>query len=81
MTRTVMASLLLEQAAYENAHGLGHRKLLVANTYLHRLLRPASALPTSALEQLDQIADGGEVPPQAARSVLDLLEGAAHVHS
>ncbi|QUH03752.1 acyl-CoA dehydrogenase family protein [Saccharopolyspora erythraea] len=80
LARTTMASLLLEQAAHEIANGLGHRKLLVAGTYLHRLLRPASALPTAALEQLDRIADGGDVPPEAARAVLDLLEGGAHVH-
>jgi acyl-CoA dehydrogenase len=70
LARTVMASLLIEQAAHETAAGRGHRKLLVANTYLH-LLRSPTAIPRAALEHLAQLADGGEVPAGPALAALE----------
>ncbi|MGH3436887.1 MAG: acyl-CoA dehydrogenase family protein [Sciscionella sp.] len=58
MTRTVMATLLLEQADFEAAGGRGYRKLLVAQAYLHGL--DAQAAPSQrAMAHLAEIADGG----------------------
>ncbi len=65
MTKTVMATLLTEQAAREIATGGGHRKLLLANTYVGELLGTALALP-EALSWMGQLADGGAVPRTAA---------------
>ena len=70
LARTVMASLLIEQATHEVIAGRGHRKLLVANTYLH-LLRAPGAVPRAALEHLTQLADGGDVPAGPALAALD----------
>ncbi|MEZ0093535.1 acyl-CoA dehydrogenase family protein [Streptacidiphilus sp. EB129] len=88
--RTVMASLLLEQAAYEAGSGLGHRKLLVAHTYLSRLdpldrpdrtggpaPMPASAV-RSALAHLGELAEGGPVGIEAARAALETTPGSTH---
>lgn len=71
LARAVMASLLVEQAAHEAAAGRGHRKLLVANTYLRRLRDP-SATAATALRFLNELVDGGEVPAGAAMEVLDV---------
>ncbi len=84
MTRSVMASLLLEQAAHDVAAGRGYRGLLVANTYLHRLLVTPTAAPRPALASLDALADGGQVPLDVAASALAIPElvttrRAAHV--
>lgn len=62
LARAVMATLLVEQADYEIAAGLGHRKLLIANTYL------AEPEVAEALAWLDALADGGAVPREAARA-------------
>lgn len=68
LTRTVMATLLLEQAAHTPHDG---RALLVAHTYLGLLTDP-EVLPRTALNRLTALADGGEVPlsvAQEARNV------------
>lgn len=71
--RTVMATLLLEQASREISAGLGYRKLLVAHAYLRRLLSAAPVPPPPALEALDQLADGGHVAGELARAVYDAI--------
>jgi acyl-CoA dehydrogenase len=73
--RTVMATLLLEQADREIAAGLGYRKLLVAHTYLHQILAPVPAPP--ALAALDQIADGGWVSQPLAQAAYDAIAAPA----
>lgn len=73
LARSVTATFLLSQAAYEAGAGHGYRKLLVANTYLHSLLGQRATPPRSALAYLDQLADGGDVPADAALAVLDTL--------
>lgn len=55
VTHTVMASLLLEQAAFETARGDCDRKLLVAQSYLQRLASPGE-FPPAALARLDDLA-------------------------
>ena len=71
--RTIMATLLLEQADREIAAGLGTASSLVAHTYLHQLLAldPVPAPP--ALAALDQIADGGWVSPHLARTAYEAI--------
>jgi acyl-CoA dehydrogenase len=71
--RTVMATLLLEQAGKEIGAGLGYRKLLVAHTYLHRLLAGTQVPAPPALEALDQLADGGPVAEELARAAYDAI--------
>ncbi|RKT87051.1 Acyl-CoA dehydrogenase [Saccharopolyspora antimicrobica] len=61
--QTTMAALLFEQADHEARTGLGYRKLLVANTYLHHVLRSSDPVP-AALRWLDELVDGGAVPAQ-----------------
>lgn len=81
MTATVLATLLLEQAEFEAAAGLGHRKLLVAHTYLRALQQTASPSSAKALAHLEAIADGGHVPVDDARSALhdrEPEEGGVH---
>ncbi|MGP4015088.1 acyl-CoA dehydrogenase family protein [Saccharopolyspora sp. 5N708] len=63
---TITAALLFEQADHEARTGLGYRKLLVANTYLHHIMRPSDRVP-AALRWLAELADGGAVPAEAAR--------------
>ncbi|POX36304.1 acyl-CoA dehydrogenase [Streptomyces sp. Ru73] len=71
LTRTVMATLLLEQAAYEcEGPSPNGRTLLAAHAYLHLLADP-DALPRTALHHLDALADGGCRVPVA------VAEGAA----
>ncbi|WP_068398225.1 acyl-CoA dehydrogenase family protein [Kribbia dieselivorans] len=65
LSHTVMATLLLEQAQREIAAGLGHRKLLVAHTYLQRLLT-GTLLGAPALHHLEVVADGGSVDADTA---------------
>lgn len=67
LTRTVMATLLLEQAAHRPADG---RALLVAHTYLGLLADP-DMLPRPALDRLAALADGGEVPLSVAQEALN----------
>lgn len=64
VTRTLMATLLVEQAGFEAANGHGHRKLLVAQAYLDGLDNPAQP-STRALAVLDVLADGGHLPAEA----------------
>jgi acyl-CoA dehydrogenase len=71
--RTVMATLLLEQADKEIAAGRGYRKLLVAHTYLHRILAPVPVPAPPALQALDQLADGGQVAEHLARAAYDAI--------
>lgn len=71
LARATMASLLVDQAAHEATAGQGYRKLLLANTYLRRLRTP-TATPRRALEFLNELADGGHVPAEAAMEVLDV---------
>ncbi|MGW1680950.1 acyl-CoA dehydrogenase family protein [Saccharopolyspora sp. NPDC002376] len=54
--QTTMASLLFEQADHEARTGLGRRKLLVANTYLHHVLRATDPVP-EALRHLEELVD------------------------
>ena len=76
LSDAVMATLLLEQADHELKAGRGHRKLLVAHTWLHRLV--AGRLPSApALGALEQIADGGEVDAGTARAACDAIPGGA----
>jgi acyl-CoA dehydrogenase len=70
---TVMATLLLEQADKEIGAGLGYRKLLVAHTYLHRILASPPVPAPPALEALDQIADGGWVGEHLARAAYEAI--------
>ncbi|MBA8823946.1 alkylation response protein AidB-like acyl-CoA dehydrogenase [Saccharopolyspora lacisalsi] len=64
LTRTVMASLLVEQAAYDIAAGHGHRTALVSATYIERLLgSPTTPAHDRALACLGELVDGGDVPP------------------
>ena len=70
--RAVMAALLLEQAQRELAAGLGHRKLLVAHTWLHRL-GVGQLVSAPALNALEQIADGGGVDAETARAAYDAI--------
>ncbi|GHB47583.1 acyl-CoA dehydrogenase [Streptomyces viridiviolaceus] len=67
LTRTVMATLLVEQAAHRPYDG---RALLVAHTSL-RLLTDPETLPHTALDHLAALADGGEVPLSAAEEALN----------
>ncbi|MGW0811892.1 acyl-CoA dehydrogenase family protein [Streptomyces viridiviolaceus] len=67
LTRTVMATLLVEQAAHRPHDG---RALLVAHTGL-RLLTDPETLPHTALDHLAALADGGEVPLSAAEEALN----------
>lgn len=69
MTHTVMASLLVEQAAHE-AGDRGYRKLLVANTYVCSL-DSAMTRPHIALDYLGELADGGHVSLDVALAALD----------
>lgn len=64
LTRTVMATLLMEQAGFEAQNGRGERKLLVAQAYLDGLDNPAQP-STRALATLDVLADGGHIPAHA----------------
>jgi acyl-CoA dehydrogenase len=73
LTHTLLATLLLEQAAHEVMAGRGHRKLLVATSYLHRLDAPDDP-PRAALDHLDVLADGGHVDAEVARTVLEAQE-------
>lgn len=73
MCRTIMASLLLEQAAYEITTGHGHRKLLLAHTYLHRLIDPDPE-PQPALAAMDALSDGGHVSPDLALAAFDAID-------
>jgi len=75
--RTVMATLLLEQAGREIAAGLGYRKLLVAHTYLHRMLAAPPVPAPPALAALDQLADGGWVGEDLAQAAYDAIAGPA----
>ncbi len=67
---TLMATLLVEQAAAEAADTGKHRTLLVATSYLASL-RGAPVPPTSALRHLGEIVDGADVPVGAAREAFD----------
>ncbi|MHA6799150.1 acyl-CoA dehydrogenase family protein [Bounagaea algeriensis] len=64
LTHTVMASLLLEQAAYESATGRGRRTAVVAATYVEQLLgTPTAPAHERALAHLGELVDGSDVPP------------------
>jgi acyl-CoA dehydrogenase len=76
LCRTTMATLLLEQAAREAATGRGHRKLLVAHTYLHRLVDPAADPAPPATAAMDELADGGEVSLDLALAAFDAINHA-----
>ncbi|WP_028659873.1 acyl-CoA dehydrogenase family protein [Nocardioides insulae] len=71
LCRAVMAALLLEQASREIAAGRGHRKLLLAHTYLHQLVAPVPDPP--ALAHLGAIADGGTVDAEGAAAAYDAI--------
>ncbi|MEV0321387.1 acyl-CoA dehydrogenase family protein [Streptomyces sp. NPDC050658] len=66
LTRTVMATLLYDQAEYaERTTGDG-RALLVARAYT-ALLDDPDALPRTALDHLNELADGGSIPLATAK--------------
>ncbi|RRO16950.1 acyl-CoA dehydrogenase [Saccharopolyspora rhizosphaerae] len=76
LSDAVMATLLLEQAHRELENGLGHRKLLVAHTWLHRLVGGRlGSVP--ALAVLPQIADGGDVDAETARAAFTAIPDSA----
>lgn len=54
LCQAVMASLLVEQAQWESGNGLGHRKSLVARSFLQRLFEPES-VPVEAIADLDTV--------------------------
>ncbi|GAF48158.1 acyl-CoA dehydrogenase family protein [Rhodococcus wratislaviensis] len=60
LTEAVMASVLLEQAAWERKTGRGRRKELVATAYTLRLYSPHT-LPVEALDELAAIIDGDNI--------------------
>jgi hypothetical protein len=70
LTRAVMASLLLEQAAFEADRTGDGRKLLVAHTY-RLLLDEPDAVPRLALDHLAELAEGGPVPMSVAKEAAD----------
>ncbi|GAB3680347.1 acyl-CoA dehydrogenase family protein [Saccharopolyspora tripterygii] len=74
LSDAVMATLLLEQADRELRADRGHRKLLVAHTWMHRLVE-GRLLRAPALGALEQIADGGEVDADTARAARDAFSG------
>jgi acyl-CoA dehydrogenase len=72
LCHTVMATLLLEQAQRDIVAGRGHRKLLLAHTWLHRLI--GGRLDNlRALGALEQIADGGAVDASTAQAAYDAI--------
>lgn len=75
LCHTVMATLLLEQASREIDAGLGHRKLLLAHTWLHRLTASRLVAPP-ALAALEQIADGAAVGADLARAAFAAIPSA-----
>ncbi|KQY51605.1 MULTISPECIES: acyl-CoA dehydrogenase family protein [unclassified Nocardioides] len=78
LCHTVVATLLLEQAQREIVVGLGHRKLLLAHTALHRIVA-GRLVETPALTALEQIADGGEVAADLARAAYDAIPSTTEV--
>ncbi|WP_103760060.1 acyl-CoA dehydrogenase family protein [Streptomyces sp. SM10] len=68
LSRTVMATLLVEQASHTPDDG---RALLVAHTWLSLLTAPET-LPRTALDRLAALADGGDVPLSAAQEALNV---------
>lgn len=74
--RTVMGTLLLEQACREADAGQGHRKLLLAHAYLHQLEARSPVPAPPVLAALDAIADGGHVPSALARAAFEAIEPA-----
>jgi acyl-CoA dehydrogenase len=77
-SHTIMATLLLEQAQRELAAGLGHRKLLIAHTNLHRLVVDRLVAPP-ALAALEQIADGGKVDADLAQAAYNAMDPSREV--
>ncbi|WP_030178027.1 acyl-CoA dehydrogenase family protein [Streptomyces sp. NRRL S-813] len=69
LTRAVMATLLFEQAEYEAGATGNGRKLLVAHAHL-ALMDDPDALPRTALDHLDELADGGRVPLALVRETV-----------
>ncbi|MER7011618.1 acyl-CoA dehydrogenase family protein [Saccharopolyspora sp. NPDC000359] len=64
LCQAVMATVLVEQAAWEAKEGYGRRKALVAEAFLQRLFTPEE-IPTAALDALPAIVDGGD--PEVVR--------------
>jgi alkylation response protein AidB-like acyl-CoA dehydrogenase len=54
LCQAVMASLLAEQAQWESRNGMGHRKAVVARSYLQRLFEPET-VPVEAVSDLDTV--------------------------
>lgn len=55
----VMATLLVEQAAWETKVGIGAHKTLVAHAFLQRLFTPED-IPTAAINALALVVDGND---------------------
>lgn len=62
LCQAVMASLLVEQARWEVAQGLGARKSLVAHSFVQRLLVP-EAVPVEAVSRLGDIVGADATTP------------------
>ena len=60
LARAVLATLLVEQAAWEVKEGRGERKRVVAQAYLQRMFTPEEP-PMAALDALGAIVDGTAV--------------------
>ncbi|GAB3294769.1 acyl-CoA dehydrogenase [Epidermidibacterium keratini] len=69
LARAALASLLLEQAAYEGNEERGYRKLLVASVYIALLRDPDAELPAGVLAAADDVIAGNPVPLSIASSV------------
>jgi len=70
LARNIMGVLLLEQAQHELEIAGNYRKLLVANSYLAMVLGEVNGSMPEAVNWVQQIADGAEVPRDAALKVL-----------
>ncbi|MGN6574444.1 MAG: acyl-CoA dehydrogenase family protein [Nocardioides sp.] len=65
LCQAVMASLLVEQAQWESRNGMGHRKTVVARSFLQRLFDPET-VPFEAISDLDTVV-GKSVDAPAER--------------
>lgn len=66
LCQAVMASLLAEQAEWESRNGLGHRKGLVARSFLQRLTEPET-VPLEAISDLDTVIGKSDTEEVASR--------------
>lgn len=74
------ATLLLEEAAFQAAQGLGYRKLLLAARYLRAFVSPPSddelaEADTTTIDWFNALIDHAQVPASAADTLLRSLGG------